>query len=89
MINFFHQIVLQNLQHKNSLFSVTHMLIVIDLGAFNSMLKQYESHQLKCIILTEIFVPVHQQLECHLFLIKLVLFQFGCHDNHENLVIAF
>ena len=27
--------------------------------------------------------------ECHLFLIKLILFQFGCHDNHENLVIAF
>ena len=27
--------------------------------------------------------------ECHLFSIKLVLFQSGCHDNHENYVIAF
>ena len=37
------------------------------------------------------FVPSHQQLitkQCHLFSIELVLFQFGCHDNYENLLIV-
>ena len=41
---------------------------------------------------TKVFVLTHQQLitkECHFFLIKLVLFQFCCHDNHENFVIVF
>ena len=40
---------------------------------------------------TKSFVPTHHQLitkECYLFSVKLVLFQFGCHDNHENLVIV-
>ena len=71
---------------------IHNMLVVIDLGAFNSWNITYESHQSKCFIPTKSFAPTNQQLitkECHPSSIKLALFQFGCHDSHGNLVTVF
>ena len=57
----------------------------------NSWNITHESCKSKCIIPTKTFVSTYQQLitkECHLFLIKLGLLLFGCHDNHENVEIV-
>ena len=69
------------------------MLIVIDFKGNLTVKTISISHINRNELFRKKNVSTHQQFritkECHLFSVELLFFQFGCHDNHKNLLVVF